>query len=239
MNLKRKVEHFVEELLDMMFPVRLGLRSKPSDKQGYLCEVLLDLLDNNIEQSEIKNQNIASSFMEFVPQLEALLLKDIEAIYHGDPSAKSHNEIILAFPGFFAVAAYRIAHYLHNNKVRLLPRMITEYAHTHTGVDIHPGAVIGLSFCIDHGTGIVIGETAIIGDRVKIYQGVTIGALSVKDRNTQGKRHPTIEDDVTIYAQAIILGGETIVGRQSIIGGNVWITKSVPSGTKVYYKNEV
>jgi len=179
----------------------------------------------------------AAAFLKSLPETKALLLKDIAAAYEGDPAAKSYTEIIVAYPGFFAVLVYRIAHTLLSMGIPLLPRMMTEYAHSRTGIDIHPGAEIGEYFFIDHGTGVVIGETTQIGKRVRIYQGVTLGALSLPpgagDLYRNKKRHPTIEDEVIIYANATILGGETIIGRRSVIGGNVWITESVPPNTRV------
>lgn len=173
-----------------------------------------------------------------VPLLRELLALDAAAAMRGDPAAKSLDEIIFSYPGLLAVAVYRAAHELHVQGVPLLPRMMTEHAHSLTGIDIHPGAAIGEGFFIDHGTGVVIGETCDIGHHVKLYQGVTLGALSIP-RDCRGepvrgaKRHPTIEDEVTIYAGATILGGETVVGRGSVIGGNVWLTRSVPPGTVV------
>lgn len=165
-----------------------------------------------------------------------MLLQDVEAMYMGDPAAKSKAEVIRTYPGFYALAAHRIAHCLLKNGVNLIPRIISEHAHRQTGIDIHPGAEIGDHFCIDHGTGIVIGETTTIGSHVKIYQGVTLGGLSVKKEDARKKRHPTIEDHVVIYANASILGGETVIGKGSIIGGNVWLTKSVPGNSKIYYQ---
>lgn len=157
---------------------------------------------------------------------EALLL-DAHAIYDGDPAAQSVDEVILAYPGFLAIATYRMAHELHG-RMALFPRLVTEVAHRATGIDIHPGAQIGAAFAIDHGTGIVIGETSVLGEHVRLYQGVTLGAVSVNRRLQHAKRHPTIGDDVVIYANATILGGETVIGRGSRIGGNVWLTRSVP-----------
>jgi serine O-acetyltransferase len=158
------------------------------------------------------------------------------ANFRGDPAAKSYEEVILSYPGFQAITVHRLANFFWKAQVPLIPRMMSELLHGSTGIDIHPGAEIGESFFIDHGTGVVIGETTVIGKNVKIYQGVTLGALSVKKEMGEGssKRHPTIEDDVTIYSNATILGGDTIIGRGSVIGGNVWITKSVPPGTTVY-----
>jgi len=236
MNFKVRLEEYIEKTLDVLFPVRMGLRqSTPLDKR-FLKGYLLHILDNNLEQTDIKNEEVAQSFIDFMSDLKVLLDKDIEAIYNGDPAAKSKNEIIIAYPGFHATACYRIANYLLLKGVALVPRMITEYAHSKTGIDIHPAASIGEYLCIDHGTGVVIGETAIIGDHVKIYQGVTLGALSVTERNVTGQRHPTIGNNVVIYAQAIILGGETVIGDHSVIGGNVWLTESVPPHSKIYYK---
>jgi serine O-acetyltransferase len=171
------------------------------------------------------------------PGLREVLATDVLAAYEGDPAARSYDEIVFSYPGIFAVSVYRMAHQLFEQQIPLLPRIMTEYAHTITGIDIHPGAKIGESFFIDHGSGVVIGETTVIGKNVRIYQGVTLGALSLpKDAGKllRGKkRHPTIEDDVIIYAGATILGGDTVIGARSVIGGNVWITESVPADTKV------
>ena len=175
----------------------------------------------------------AQSFGARLPAVHALLQADARALYEGDPAARSVDEVIAAYPGFRAVALYRVAHALHLLDVPLAPRLITELAHRETGIDIHPAARIGAAFAIDHGTGVVIGETAVIGDRVKLYQGVTLGAASVRKSLTDRKRHPTIEDDVVVYANATILGGDTVVGARSVIGGNVWLTHSVPPGSVV------
>jgi serine O-acetyltransferase len=180
------------------------------------------------------------AFMGQIPRLRNRLAADVEAAFDGDPAAKSHDEIIYSYPGLFAIMVYRVAHLLHNAAIPLLPRIMTEHAHSLTGIDIHPGAQIGSRFVIDHGTGVVIGETTHIGNNVRIYQGVTLGALSLPrgtvDRLRGQKRHPTIEDDVIIYSGATILGGETTIGARSVIGGNVWVTKSVPADTKVLLK---
>jgi serine O-acetyltransferase len=178
---------------------------------------------------------ISADFIDHLPEFHRLLLEDAEAIFRGDPAAKSVDEVILAYPGFLAIAVYRVAHWFHNRGVPTLPRMISEHAHKLTGIDIHPGATIGRSFVIDHGTGIVIGETTVIHDNVKIYQGVTLGALSVDKSLANTKRHPTIERDVVIYANATILGGDTVVGAGSVVGGNVWLTESVSPGSRVYH----
>jgi len=177
---------------------------------------------------------IVEGFFEELPAIRHALSLDMQANFRGDPAAKSVEEVILSYPGFQAVVVHRLAHYFWKAQVPLIPRMMSELIHGSTGIDIHPGAQIGESFFIDHGTGVVIGETTIIGKNVKLYQGVTLGALSVKKEEGNKKRHPTIEDDVTIYSNATILGGETIIGRGSIIGGNVWITESVPPNTTVY-----
>ena len=174
-------------------------------------------------------------FVERLPAVRALLAEDVEAAFEGDPAAKSFAEIVVAYPSIRAIAIYRIAHELHVEGVPVLPRMMTEHAHDRAGIDIHPGAKIGRRFFIDHGTGVVIGETSEIGDHVRLYQGVTLGARSPRHgESLRGtKRHPTIEDDVTIYAHATILGGDTVIGSGSVIGGNVWLMESVPPGSRV------
>jgi serine O-acetyltransferase len=182
---------------------------------------------------------VARRFMEQLPEAYRKLTLDAEALFKGDPAAESVDEVIVAYPGFYAIAVYRIAHILYELQVPLIPRLLGEHAHKRTGIDIHPGAKIGESFFIDHGTGVVIGETCVIGSNVKIYQGVTLGALQVSRSLRFKKRHPTIGDNVVIYAAATILGGATTVGNDSVIGGNVWLTESVPSGSIVYHKSEV
>lgn len=219
---------------------------------GQSVSVLFDMLSVQIAHSirhdcfrydlpcnecEEQGQKIALNLLESIPLLRKILATDVRAVYDGDPAAKSHDEIIFSYPGIFAVTIYRVAHKLFELQVPLLPRIMTEHAHSLTGIDIHPGADIGESFVIDHGTGVVIGETTVIGKNVRIYQGVTLGALSLPkdagERLRGKKRHPTIEDDVIVYSGATILGGNTIIGARSVIGGNVWITKSVPPDTKV------
>lgn len=182
-------------------------------------------------------ESIALDILESLPKIRESAMGDVEAALAGDPAAKSHAEVILSYPGIEAITAYRIAHELYRKNVPLIPRMMSEHIHRKTGIDIHPGASIGESFFIDHATGVVIGETACIGNNVKMYQGVTIGALSVKKTLADEKRHPSIEDDVTIYAGASILGGKTIIGKGSLIGGNVWITSSVPPYSVIYNKS--
>ncbi|MCE5336132.1 MAG: serine acetyltransferase [Desulfobacteraceae bacterium] len=185
-------------------------------------------------------QEAAINFMHDMPKLRIMLGTDVRAAYEGDPAAKSYDEIIFSYPGLLAITIYRMAHQLWEQKVPFIPRIMTEHAHSTTGIDIHPGAHIGGSFFIDHGTGVVIGETTEIGDRVRLYQGVTLGALSLPrnavDQLRETKRHPTIEDDVIIYSGATILGGETVIGARSVIGGNVWLTESVPPDTRVIIK---
>jgi serine O-acetyltransferase len=187
---------------------------------------------------EEKGQEEAVEFMRHTSRLRSSLAMDVRAAYQGDPAAKGYDEIIFSYPGLFAVTVYRIAHQLYEQGVALIPRIMTEYAHSMTGIDIHPGAHIGESFFIDHGTGVVVGETTEIGNRVRLYQGVTLGALSVQrdevEKLRDKKRHPTIEDDVIVYSGATILGGDTVIGARSVIGGNVWITGSVPPDTQVY-----
>jgi serine O-acetyltransferase len=184
-----------------------------------------------------KSDAITDAFVARLPELRTQLRDDLRAAFEGDPAASGVDEILLSYPGTYAITAYRIAHALHREGAAVVPRMMTELAHRRTGIDIHPGAEIGRSFFIDHGTGVVIGETTLIHDRVRIYQGVTLGALTVPQGETRpepGKRrHPTLEDDVVIYANATILGGDTIIGKASVIGGNAFVTASVPAGTRV------
>jgi serine O-acetyltransferase len=181
---------------------------------------------------------IVYSFLSRIPEIRKKIEMDVQAAFDGDPAAADKDEIIFSYPGVFAVSVYRLAHELHLLSVPLIPRIMTEYAHSLTGIDIHPGATIGNYFFIEHGTGVVIGETTTIGNNVKIYQGVTLGALSTREgQNLRGvKRHPTIEDDVTVYSGTSILGGETVIGKGVVIGSNVFLTKSVSAGTKVSVK---
>jgi serine O-acetyltransferase len=181
---------------------------------------------------------LVENFFDELPKIRAVLALDMEAALRGDPAAKSREEVIVAYPGFDAVTVHRLAHFFWTAQVPLIPRMMSELVHGRTGIDIHPGARIGESFFIDHGTGVVIGETTLIGKNVKLYQGVTLGALSVRKEEGNRKRHPTIEDEVTIYANATILGGATVIGRGCTIGGSVWLTESVPPGAKVYNRKE-
>ncbi len=212
-----------------------------SDRSALRAEVpaLAERLEVLLDQVELPLGTQASEltlhFIERLPVIRALVAEDLQASFDGDPAANSLQEIVLAYPTIRALSIYRIAHELYVLDVPLLPRVMSEYAHDRTGIDIHPGARIGRHFFVDHGTGVVIGETAEVGDRVRIYQGVTLGAASLRDSSSlRGrKRHPTVEDDVTIYAGATILGGDTVIGTGSVIGGNVWLTESVLPGTQV------
>ena len=195
------------------------------------------------QDSEVSNchcfslaKKAAQALIEEIPEIRRKVGLDVQAAYQGDPAAKSTEEVIVSYPGLEAIVVYRIAHFLCENGVPVIPRIMSEYAHGKTGIDINPGATIGESFFIDHGTGVVVGESCSIGNNVKIYQGVTLGALSVKKELMNKKRHPTIEDNVTIYANATILGGETVIGEGSTIGGNTWVTKSVPPHTTLTQK---
>ena len=191
-------------------------------------------------QLENKANEIVFEFMKKIPKIREYLNTDIEAAYEGDPAAFSEDEIILAYPGLFAISVYRVAHEIHKLGVPMMPRIMTEYAHSRTGIDIHPGATIGKYFFMDHGTGIVIGETTLIGEHVKVYQGVTLGGISTKGgQSLKGKkRHPTIGDRVTIYSGASILGGDTVIEDDVVVGGNTFITKSVEKGTQVTAKKQ-
>jgi serine O-acetyltransferase len=200
---------------------------------------LVTILNATRACNDCNNEEIAKVFFRKIPDIYRVLNTDIYSLHTGDPAARVEFEVIRAYPGFFALCFYRMAHELLKLEVPLLPRILTEYAHSKTGIDIHPGAKIGDHFFIDHGTGIVIGETAEIGNHVKLYQGVTLGAMSVDKNMVFKKRHPTVEDHVVIYSGATILGGATTIGRHSVIGGNVWLTKSIPPGSLVYHNPEI
>ena len=232
---------FLNDVLAVLFP---HLSSTPFAKEDELSEALatvrhklLDMLQRVGKECIDTCNERADGFITALPGIAAAIRLDAEALLEGDPAAGSLEEVIMAYPGCYAVAAYRIAHPLYTWPVPLFPRLISEYAHRVTGIDINPGAEIGKSFYVDHGTAVVIGETATIGDNVKVYQGVTLGALSVKQADKNVKRHPTIENNVVIYANATILGGETVIGHDSIIGGNVWLTNSVLPYSRVMYKS--
>ena len=249
------IKNIVMELEELLFPGYLHnvktdngcLRADTTEKVKNLASKLCREVEKSLAFSaRMGNMNcghggcraaaamVVDEFFEELPKIRALLAKDLEAAVRGDPAANSGDEVILSYPGFMAISIHRIAHFFYTRKVPLIPRMMSEHINRRTGIDINPGAKIGESFFIDHGTGIVIGETTVIGNNVKLYQGVTLGALSVKKEESGSKRHPTIEDGVTIYANATILGGDTVIGQGSVIGGSVWIIKSVPPNSKIY-----
>jgi serine O-acetyltransferase len=227
---------------DTLRHITFKLKRRVEEVLEYHCINKNDRDDCEDCDCEEKALDICRKVIESLPELRKVLLTDIKAAREGDPAAKSLDEVVLSYPYIEAVATYRIAHLLYEHEVPIIPRIMTERAHSNTGIDIHPGAQIGSDFFIDHGTGVVIGETSIIGRNVKIYQGVTLGAVSPFDRDgtprRDQKRHPTIEDDVIIYSNATILGGETVIGKGAIIGGNTWITSSVAPGEVVYSNNK-
>jgi len=250
------IRELIEKLLRLVFPGYYAEHTyrvyNPKNQLSALVEdvafhlnrqIALALRDSG-EPSELspeeRSQDLTAAFLQKLPEVRALAETDLQAAYDGDPAATSKAEIIIAYPGFYAIIIYRLAHALFTLGVPLIPRIMTEYAHSKTGIDIHPGATIGEYFFIDHGTGIVVGETTVIGKNVKLYQGVTLGALSTRGgQNLRGRhRHPTIEDNVTIYAGASILGGETVIGHDSVIGSNVFLTRPIPPGTRISIKNQ-
>jgi serine O-acetyltransferase len=239
-GLRGDAEQFAAESVGLLFPHfrtsafadRPALTAAATRLHARLRELVYEL-QGFAPDRPLHAGAVADAFIAGLPVVYDALLLDAEAHFQGDPAARSVDEIIFAYPGFRAVALYRIANRLHRIGVPLLPRLITEQAHRETGIDIHPAATIGRAFSIDHGTGLVVGETTVIGDRVKLYQGVTLGAASVRKELANVKRHPTLGDDVVIYANATILGGDTTIGAGSIIGGNVWLTRSVPPGSYV------
>ena len=233
-----EVKKFYQGLLGLLFPPHSEAPMHELSDIHVRIDELRVLLRRILYRNLLEEEEhlIEDAFFDALPSIYGRIDKDITAMFEGDPAARSRDEVIRAYPGFYAIAAYRIAHQLSDLGVETIPRMITEHAHSVTGIDIHPNAEIGEYFCIDHGTGVVIGETTHIGDHVKIYQGVTLGALSVSKEDASTKRHPTIEDHVVLYAGATILGGNTVVGEGSVIGGNVWLTQSVPPKSKIYYK---
>jgi serine O-acetyltransferase len=223
--------HFSDEKYFMAEEIEAGLRLLGRDLSRVLAP-LSSQIPRSIDE-------VGQEFLSKLPAIHEALWLDAEAINAGDPAAESVDEVVSAYPGFYAIAIYRIAHEFYRLEVPIFPRILAEMAHHRSGIDIHPGATIGRSFFIDHGTGIVIGETTVIGDHVKIYQGVTLGALSVDKSLSASKRHPTIEDNVVIYSNATILGGMTVIGHDSVIGGNVWLTESIPPFSVVYHKSEI
>jgi len=241
---KPKVERFVYDLIELLFPHFYGeyeyfAANEIQGKFDLLQRDLKKILKLHQPGQSAQIDRVTDYFFDQIPEIYRKLSMDALAIYEGDPASESVDEVISAYPGFFAIYTYRIAHEFYKLGIPVFPRMLTEFAHFRTGIDIHPGASIGKSFFIDHGTGVVVGETTLIGNNVKIYQGVTLGALSVSKTEQQKKRHPTIEDDVIIYSNATILGGETIIGHDSIIGGNVWLTRSVEPFSIVYQRSEI
>jgi len=249
---KDAVKDIIKKVRAVLYPEYYECFFEKSSVADRLAEIYSDLekevvaalkhADPSAEADALGERagKICSDFIAALPSLKATLDKDVDAGFNGDPAAKSREDIIISYPGTFAVFVYRVAHLLYKSGVPLIPRIMTEYAHSRTGIDINAGAEIGEYFFIDHGTGVVIGETTVIGDRVKLYQGVTLGALSTrKGQQLSGvKRHPTIENNVTVYANSTILGGDTVIGEGSIIGGNAFITRSVPPHTKVVVKTQ-
>lgn len=246
------VVDIVRELKTVIFPGYFGNDSAatmfPEHYLGHVMNDLYDRLERQIkiaylymgeEQADERAAEVTGSFFMELPHIQKMLLKDVQAGFDGDPAAKSREEIIFSYPGFLAIYVYRLAHILYTSEVPFIPRIMTEYAHSSTGIDINPGATIGEYFFIDHGTGVVIGETTTIGNNVKLYQGVTLGALSTRmgQQLANVKRHPTIGDNVTIYSNSTVLGGETVIGENTIIGGNTFITESIPANTKVSAKS--
>ena len=234
-GLRSKTEVFTNELFLILFDAETSVSNNMED----LADLFKDIY-GRIETCEEQDYiSIWKRFLVGLPDILEKLNQDAKCLYQHDPAANSVEEVILAYPGFFAIAVYRLSHEFQKNNMPLVPRMMSEYAHRLTGIDIHPGATIGSPFFIDHGTGVVIGESAVIRNHVKIYQGVTLGALQVSKDMKDTKRHPTVEDDVTIYAGSTILGGDTVIGAHSTIGGNVWLTQSVPPNSMVYQTSEI
>ena len=236
----RTVIRVINELREYLYPEHFQdweIRYQKYEKLEVSIKEKLEeiLCVATIEQENIDCHQLVVSFFKELPEIKQRLDKDAEAGYSGDPAAQSIDEIILSYPGFFAILVHRLAHFLFLKNIPLIPRMMSEYAHSKTGIDIHPGASIGDYFFIDHGTGVVIGETTIVGNNVKLYQGVTLGALSTKggQKIAGKKRHPTIEDNVVIYAGTTILGGNTVIGHDSVIGGNTFIIESIPANTNI------
>jgi serine O-acetyltransferase len=232
LQVKESTARFVDHLLALLFPhfcrEEFNDAGEISARIMLLQRDLTSLVRPFLGDRQEASVEASRGFVNGLPAIHDMLWLDAAAIHDGDPAAESIDEVVLAYPGFTAIAIQRFAHELYVLNIPVFPRLLTEYAHQLTGIDIHPGANIGTSFAIDHGTGVVIGESAVIGNHVKLYQGVTLGALSVDKKLANSKRHPTIGDHVVIYAQAVILGGATTVGHHSIIGGNVWLTESVP-----------
>lgn len=238
-NLRFQLKEEVESFTDRLFYTLFDIDTVVEDNLKLLAKSFTILVELACWTPDQPCQKIWDNYVEQLPTILELLNLDAEAIVNCDPASLSIEEVYMSYPGFYATAIYRLAHPLYLQGFPMVPRLMTEYAHRQTGVDINPGAQIGKSFFIDHATGVVIGETAIIRENVKIYQGVTLGGLFVAKNLQQTKRHPTIEDNVTIYANATILGGETIIGKNSIIGGNAWVTSSIPPNSTVYHIPEI
>jgi serine O-acetyltransferase len=241
---KQEAGKFIQQLINFLFPISKDCQQNdhaPDLKHAYeaLKERLGCMLLPLNAELQLDNEKVLDSVFARLPDIYEMLLLDAKAISDNDPAAVSMEEVMALYPGFMAIATYRIANGLALSGIPLLPRMLTEFAHSQTGIDIHPNAVIGHSFFIDHGTGIVIGETTQIGNNVKLYQGVTLGATYVSKSLASKKRHPTIEDNVVVYANATILGGETVIGHDSIIGGNAWLVRSVPAYSQVYHQSKL
>jgi len=237
-----KSHRFIDNLIYFLFPFKIDKKCTLPLIDLNLAQLQLDFKDLLTPLEPMLEEPIHElnkRFFATIPQIYESLIKDAQLFVDFDPAARSRESVILYYPGFYAIAVYRLSHELFTLRIPYLPRMIAEFAHSKTGIDIHPGAVIGDHFFIDHGTGIVIGETTIIGNSVKIYQGVTLGAASV-DKSMKGKkRHPTLEDNVIVYSGSTILGGDTIIGHDTVIGGNVWLTKSVPPFSVVFHESKV
>lgn len=238
-NLRFRLKKDTEVFTDLLFYALFDIETPVSKNLGILERKFDNLADLACWESEKPCKKIWENYVQKLPQILESLNLDAEATVNCDPASLSIEEVYMAYPGFYAIAIYRLAHELYQVGFPLVPRLMTEYAHRQTGVDINPGALIGRSFHIDHGTGVVIGETAVIKNDVKLYQGVTLGGLYVAKHLQKTKRHPTIEDNVTIYANATILGGDTVIGANSIIGGNAWLTDSVPPHSTVYHTPEI
>jgi len=232
-------KRFLSALKKCLFP-SVEVPKEEDRKYFWQCieQELAELL-RPVSTTAMEVCETTADFLHNVPELYERILEDAHMLLRFDPAARSLGEVIHYYPGFHAIFVYRFAHQLYEQNVPVLPRMLAEIAHTETGIDIHPGANIGRSFFIDHGTGIVIGETTDIGERVRIYQGVTLGALTVRKEDARIKRHPTIEDDVVLYAGSTILGGKTVIAHSSVVGGNVWLTHSVPAYSRVYHTSRV
>ncbi len=236
---KKKIEDFIDRFFRFIFFLEYQRCSNLTDIQLRLDNFKTEFKEILFSVTEEKDDVRTEAFFQTFPRIYETLENDAQAILENDPAAKSLEEVMFSYPGFFAIAVYRFAHELYKSNIPLIPRIWTEFAHSKTGIDINPGAKIGKKFFIDHGTGIVIGETTIIGNEVKLYQGVTLGALSVTKSLQNSKRHPTIEDNVVIYANATILGGNTVIGENAVIGGNVWITETVAPNSVVFHKGQV